>query len=132
MSAWSVTRSSRRVNRVVQVVMDALDEAMQGGDVVGTRVLVGAGCGRKWDADELLSMRRRSVRREGVGIEENEVVCRWRSGIRVLNIGRVHKYQGLETIRCLDFGVAMKVRRHGMMFSFLFFTMNPGSLNQPI
>ena len=98
--------------------MDALDEAMQGGDVVGTMVLVGTGGGREGDADELLSVGRWSVRREGVGVEENEVVCWWRRGIRVLNIGRVHKYESLETISCLEFGVPMIVRRHRMMFCF--------------
>ena len=98
--------------------MDTLDEAMQVRDVVGTRVLVGAGGGREGDADELLSVGRWSVRREGVGVEENEVVCWRRRGIRVLNICRVHKYEGLETISCLDFRVPMKVRCHRKLFCF--------------
>lgn len=94
---------------------------MQGGDVVGSRVLGGAGGGRgrERDADELLSVvgRWSAVRRgDRVGVEENEVVWRRRRGVGVLNIGRVHKYEGLKTVRCLDFRVPMKVRRHRMMF----------------
>ena len=96
---------------------------MQGGDVVvGVKGVVLGGGGGEGDADELLGVRGRRVRGEGVvpgncgdgGVEEEEVGGRRVRGrwlgrrVGVVDVGRrrVHKDESLESISCrscLDF-----------------------------
>lgn len=84
----------------------------------------GSGDGRQRDADELLGVIGWHVVKvlgsKGVvascdGVEEYQVAGvrrRRRRGVRIVDVAWVHENQSLEAIRWLDFGIAMKVRRH--------------------
>lgn len=95
---------------------------------LGAGVVMVSG-GREWDAHELLGgvvgLRRRVGDVVGVservgGVKENKVAGGGRLlRRRCVGVGyvprRVHEYEGLQSISCLDFRVPMKVRRHRIL-----------------